>query len=242
MNFIDTHFHLDLWESTTEIVSNIENHEIYTIAVTNTPSVFDYTYRAVLNRKYVKAALGLHPELISERHGELPEFERLFDKTRYIGEVGLDYSNNDVDNHKLQRKIFSKIVELCRLNKGKILTVHSRRAEKDVIEIIGSDFPGRVILHWYSGSLRELNQAVKSGFFFSVNSAMCKSNAGRKIIENIPLDRLLTESDGPFVKDQLIPCSPMSISQIVDALSELKGITSEQMKRQVYLNMHKLLT
>jgi TatD DNase family protein len=243
MNFLDTHFHLDLWPSPEALFQKIEQEKIYTIAVTNTPSVFHFTEKLTKDSKYVRAALGLHPEVVFERHSELELFNQLVENTRYIGEVGLDYAKGDRSNHKLQRQIFQSIIETCANSRNdKILTIHSRRAEKDVIEIIGDRFPGKVILHWYSGNLQELNKALDYGFYFSINNAMIKSKSGKKLIANIPLDRILTESDGPFVlEDNQIPASPMGIKSTVLNLAELLNSQESKIRSQIFLNFRSIL-
>jgi len=243
MNLLDTHFHLDLWSSPVEILNSIEKNRVYTIAVTNTPSVFKFTENITKNSKYTNAALGLHPELVFERHGELPLFHELINKTRYIGEIGLDYSVNDKANHRLQRKVFESIIEGCKnSNEKKVLTIHSRRAEKDVIDTIGSSFPGKAILHWYSGSHQELRRAVGYGFYFSINSAMLRSKSGQRTIYEIPHDRILTESDGPFILDSHgHQVSPLHINNTISQLAKILKEESHIIRRLIYSNFKTLL-
>ena len=144
-----------------EILSSIEKSKIYTIAVTNTPSVFKFSYDLTKNKKYIKAALGLHPELVHQRAVELMLFKKYIKLTRYIGEVGLDFSPRNLSSKNKQIKIFEQIIKICADAGDKILTIHSRRAEKEVINIIGDNFSGKVILHWYSGSIKNLEKALK---------------------------------------------------------------------------------
>lgn len=222
MSLHDTHFHLDLFSDPLEVASEIEKNKIYTIAVTNAPSVFHFTFNLASNSKYIRAALGLHPELAEERQNELNLFLSLIDQTRYIGEVGLDNYDKSPANYSIQKKVFENIIKNCADKKNKILSVHSRRADLDVISTIGEHFPGKVILHWYSGSLRELNIAVKFGFYFSVNYAMSSSNNGKKIINAIPNDRLLLETDGPFVEYNNSPSTPLLTQVIVQNINQIK--------------------
>ena len=198
MKYHDTHFHLDLMANPIDIVRQIEKHEIYTIAVTNSPQVYFYTENITKNSKYIRPALGLHPELVSERYKEIDQFISLLSKTKYIGEVGLDNYNKTPSDYKKQILVFEKIVSSCAAFGDKILTVHSRRAETDLLDIFGNEFPGKVILHWYSGSLKNLERAISLGYYFSINYQMTKSKNGQKIIDRIPINRLLIESDGPF--------------------------------------------
>ena len=110
----------------------------------------------------------------------------------------MDNQNKTTADYSIQKEIFKKILAVCADKKDKILTIHSRKASTDVISMIGNNFPGKVILHWYSGGIKELETALKNGFYFSVNYPMTISESGKRIIERLPNDRILLESDGPF--------------------------------------------
>jgi TatD DNase family protein len=116
------------------------------------------------------------------------------------------------------------------------LTVHSRRAEKEVIDTIGSNYPCKTILHWYSGSIKELERAIDFGFYFSVNMAMLKSENGKKIIQVIPDDKILTETDAPFITEI---DSPLLIHKTVCKLEILKPTASKEL---IYQNFKKLIS
>lgn len=222
MNFIDTHLHLDLFENPEGILNDIENRGIYTLAVTNTPSVFHFTKKITQDKKYIRAALGLHPELAEQRIKELSLFEDFINETRYIGEVGIDNIKKcSISSRDAQLKVFSKVLQLTAEAKNKVITIHSRGSEIEVIERIGQNFPGTIILHWYSGSLQNLEKAIANGFFFSVNKAMCQSQNGQRIIKRIPFNRLLTESDGPFIKVGSKLNSPLLMEETLTAISSI---------------------
>lgn len=232
MQLHDTHFHLDLFKNPRQVIEAIEQAGIYTIAVTNLPELFDHTFNLTKDTKYVRAALGFHPELAAQHKPQISLFKKKIDLTRYIGEIGLDNYNKTPTDYLEQKKIFEKIVELCHEAGKKILTVHSRRSEKDILSLIGSAFTGKVVLHWYSGALKEIERAVEYGFYFSINLAMCQSENGKKIIERIPENRLLIETDGPFVKNgshQSIPTDAKMIANKALILkSNLKYINTDE--------------
>lgn len=219
MALCDTHFHYDLWADPT-ILDQIEQARIYTIAVTNAPSTFFYTKKAEAGRTFLRAALGLHPQLAQERFSELDLFRQLLPQTRYVGEIGLD-KRQSADFGR-QRSVFTQLVDWCGGAGDKIMTIHSRGAEKEVLDIIGTSFPGKVILHWYSGPISVLEKALVQGCFFSVNYAMTQSDNGRRILAAIPKERLLTESDGPFQQIKSQPASPLSLPQTLHAIHKLR--------------------
>lgn len=239
MNYIDTHFHLDLWESPKDIQAQIELNKIYTIAVTNAPSVFKMTYELSSGLKYIRPALGYHPEILNQRPNEIELFLRYIGHTRYIGEVGLDYSS--IIDKGLQRSVFEKIITASAEFENKIITIHSRRAVSDVVDIIGNNYPGCIILHWFSGSVAQLKIAISNGYYFSVNYPMTISKNGVEIIKNIPIERLLTESDGPFTRIDNKPSSPMMIDRILKQLSGIYCQPIDYLRKVVYNNFSKCL-
>jgi TatD DNase family protein len=198
-----------------KVANEVEWRQVYTIAVTNSPSVFFFTEKVTSSKKYIHAALGLHPELAAERHREVERFIELIDRTRYIGEIGLDNSNKSPSDYQTQKKVFEKLISVCADKSDKILTIHSRKAAKDVLDILGDDFPGKVILHWYSDPLKHVEIAVDRGYYFSINYPMLQSKSGIKVIESIPIERILIETDGPFTTVKRKKCSPLDVPMIL---------------------------
>lgn len=238
---VDAHCHFDLFRNPQQVIQEAERNRIHSIAVTNTPSVFDPMRQLTRGLTYVHPALGLHPELAIQRASEMPIFQRKLPDTRYVGEVGLDYKVvvKPAERAK-QRAIFQSILRRCANAGGRILTIHSRRAEADVVAAVSEYQPGPFILHWYSGSLKTLAVALAAGAFFSVNAAMVRSKRGRRLIQEIPLDRVLTESDGPFVLLDGQPAGPSSVGNVVRELARIRGADLEQVRESVLANLKAL--
>jgi TatD DNase family protein len=137
--------------------------------------------------------------------------------------------------------VFERILHWCSDAGDKILTVHSRRSSADVIAAIGADFRGVVILHWFSGPLRELHAAIGNGYYFSVNPAMTRSEQGLRLIRDIPKDRLLTESDGPFVSVERAQATPSATEAVCAAVAEIWDCSGEDVKDTVRQNFNRVL-
>ena len=240
MHFIDTHCHLDLYPDYAVLIDKIEKEQIYTIGVTNTPSVFRQSAKLAAGKNYIRTALGLHPQLVAERYRELDLMISLLGETKYIGEIGLDFTEGNKEFQLLQEKVFDTILKSCAEYGDKILTVHSRRATARVIDMIGNSYNGTVIMHWFSGSKKELERAVSYGFYFSINPSMISGAKGRELIKSIPPDKILTESDGPFVKVDENPASPLDTQKTVIKLAELFKFDSVQMKSKIYQNFRNI--
>lgn len=239
---VDAHCHFDLFPKPREVLQEAEQNQIFSIAVTNTPSVFKPMVHLAKGLKFIRPALGLHPELAIQRVAELPLFGRLVRETKYVGEVGLDYKVVVRSAERVkQRAIFATILRHCAEEGGRVLTIHSRRAEADVVAAVKEHRPGPFILHWYSGSLKNLWSAVDIGAFFSINLAMTRSERGRRLVSEIPRDRVLTESDGPFVSLGEERASPSSVRQVVGALGQLWGVSAREAQDSVLRNLQSVL-
>lgn len=238
---IDTHCHLDLYDRPELIVQECEIQNIITIGVTNLPSHFQMGLPHVKHFKYVRLALGMHPLYANMHVKEFSLFLKNIDRTSYIGEIGLDFSRKGIDTREIQINTFTEILKNVQ-GKKKILTIHSRRAEKEVLELLIKYKISNAIFHWYTGSQSLINSIVESGYYFSLNPSMITSENGRKIISKIPLERILTESDGPFIKINKEIIKPENVILVIDYLSKERNLTSKEVENIVYNNYKLLLS
>lgn len=239
--FVDAHCHIDLYPRPEEIIAAAEKAEIHTIAVTNAPFVFQNTQLLSTRTQYLHPALGMHPELVHSHGNQMEQMISLLDQTRFIGEVGLDFVTPDRAVRQRQSEIFHRILEECSRFRDKIFTVHSRRAARDVIAAVGPNYPGTVILHWFSGSLSEVRKAISYGLWFSINIAMTQSKNGQAIIAELPRDRVLTETDGPFVKLQGISQRPTDVADLLSRLAEIWDVEEAEAKLLVSDNFQAIM-
>ena len=167
------------------------------IGMTNLPSHFQMGQPHLKGYKHIRLALGMHPLLATERKIEVPLFKRLVDQTSYIGEIGLDFSKEGYATKDDQIEVLHELLSAIR-GKKKIVSVHSRKAEKELLALLCEYEIENVVFHWYSGPVDLIPDILAQGYYFSVNEAMCLSKNGRAIIEKIPRERLLTETDAPY--------------------------------------------
>ena len=114
-------------------------------------------------------------------------------------EIGLDGGPEYQRYWNDQAMVFDHVLTGCRDAGGRVMSIHSRRASKAVIDRLeGCPEAGTPVLHWFSGSLRDLDRAVDLGSWFSVGPAMLRTEKGRALAARMPRERMLTESDGPF--------------------------------------------
>lgn len=194
---IDTHCHFDMMPNPEAFVSEKEQKGDIVIGMTNLPSHFRMGQPHVENYRHIRLALGFHPLLAAESRSEIIQFKRLVDQTSYIGEIGLDFSREGIATKKEQISVLGEILSALK-GKNKILSVHSRNAEKELLDMLCEYEIKNVIFHWYSGSVDLIPAILAKGYYFSVNEAMCRSKNGQSIIVRIPKDRILTETDAPY--------------------------------------------
>lgn len=241
VHLVDIHCHIDMYSDPASVAEEAETNWIYTVAVTNLPSAFSKVESLLSGMRHVRPALGLHPQNAYRYHYEMEQMWRLLDRTSYIGEIGLDYSTPDSANRQIQRYVFGQILNRCSSAGNKILSIHSRCASADVISAIGPGFPGKVILHWFAGSKRELEQAISYGYHFSINPAMARSKRGASLVAAVPPDRLLTESDGPYVKVNRRQARPHDVDSVICAIAGLLKVDGEEMTKIICKNFRALI-
>ena len=231
---MDAHMHFDLYKDREDVLDYIEKSKSYTIAVTNLPELYEKYSMLYGKYKYVKIALGFHPELVCQYKNQLNLFAKLSRDVRYIGEIGLDYTNVTDNEKNIQLEIFRKIIEICNSD-NKILSVHSRKASTEIVNELEL-YNGKVIMHWFTGKKSDLDKAVKKGYYFSINSQMIKSKSGQDIISRIPVDRILLESDAPFTKGMEERYKLDFIDEIYQYLVVLYNQDIENVKKRIKAN------
>lgn len=237
---IDTHCHIDMYKNPHSICEESEKLGIITIGMTLLPSHFELGYKHILRYKKVRLALGLHP-LKSELHAdEFDNFVYFLDHTSYIGEIGLDFSREGTGTKDIQIDSFKKILYVLK-DKKKIISLHSRRAEKDVLRLLVEYNIRNAIFHWYTGPVNLIKEIVDNGFYFSINPAMVRSAKGKKIIGQIPKHRMLTESDGPYVQIANSPIKPKDIVLVHEYLAVLWEMPVESVSQLINSNFSLLV-
>lgn len=194
---IDTHCHFDMMPNPEAYISHKEKAGDIVIGMTNLPSHFRMGRPHLAGYKHIRLALGLHPLFAAENKRELTLFKQLAGQTSYIGEIGLDFSREGIATKDDQISVLQELLAVFRGEK-KIVSVHSRKAEIELLDMLCENEINNVIFHWYSGSVELVPKILAQGYYFSVNEAMCLSKNGRAIIENIPRERILTETDAPY--------------------------------------------
>ena len=237
--FVDTHCHIDRYRDPMNVLAAASAANVVTVAVTELPSSFQRLALRLGKKAGVRVALGFHPmKAGAVTPLELALFTRSLDRVEYVGEVGLDGSQDGRATLRAQVKLFEQLLSQPRI-RTKILTVHSRGAEQETIRRLAqAGVTG--ILHWYSGALKHIDAAVDAGLWFSVNSAMLRSERGQRVVNALPRERIVTETDGPYTKIGGRPAEPKDIPAVVLGLARTWGEQPDQARARIFDNMARI--
>jgi TatD DNase family protein len=238
---IDVHCHIDQYPNPLQIATECERLGIITIGMTNIPSHFELGYNHLLSFKKVRLALGMHPLYADQHEKEFAKFKSNLNKTSYIGEIGLDFSREGIATKEKQVVSFDRILSELK-GKKKLLSIHSRKAEKEVLQSLIRFEIENAIFHWYSGPVGLIEAIAKKGYYFSINPAMIKSKNGQEIINRIPKEKVLTESDGPFIERNDQAIKPKNIREVHTYLSILWNMPEEDIEELIFKNFNILIS
>lgn len=159
---------------------------------------------------------------------------QLLPEAKYIGEVGLDFQTTSGMNKQMAfiRELFNR----CNNYDSKILSLHSRDAIDELLDILPEKRTFIPILHWFTGNINQLKKAVDLGCYFSVNLSMIGSSNFRQFMQNVPCDRLLTETDAPFAHKA--ETYEKTLRMINNKFMEMYGVPVDRL----FLNFKTLLT
>ena len=240
---IDFHCHLDLYPNVLSFIKEVEKRNKFTLVVTTSPRAWLATSKVFASINNIECAIGMHPEIVINKYVEKNILLENISRARFVGEIGIDGSGCNIESLPIQISLFKDIVRAAESCGGRILSIHSRKAELQVLDILEQEcFKSTPILHWFTGNKSLLIRAVNNQCFFSVGPAMTRTIKGKKIISEIPIENILPESDGPFALIRNKPVMPWEAINIITDLSEVYGIPKDQIFKQLVKNAQRFTT
>lgn len=184
---------------------------------------------------YIYAAVGVHPESVdeipSDYREKLTELVKSSEKVRAIGEIGLDYHYENYDRDK-QILFFRQQLELARELSLPVI-VHSRNASEDTLDILKEYRPAGVV-HCFSGSAEVAREVIKLGMYIGFTGVLTFKNAKKALraLEAVPLDRLLLETDCPYMAPEPLRgrrCDSSMICYTAEKAAQIKGVSTQEL-------------
>ncbi|XP_078000116.1 deoxyribonuclease TATDN3-like [Glandiceps talaboti] len=258
--FIDAHCHIAASEfdgDLDEVIQRAKENKVTGI-VAVAEFIPDFEKIITLSEKYpgfIFPSLGLHPvqgewseegrsgAKLCQLDEALPIIEKYADRLVAIGEIGLDFTPwyvKPADAKAEQREVFKRQIELAkRLNLP--VNVHSRSAGRPVINFLKENGADKVLLHAFDGKVSVAKQGVQLGYYFSVPPSIVRSEQKKKLVEAIPLDNLLLETDSPALgPEKQERNEPMNITISCDEVAKIKGVSMETVMQKTTENAIKL--
>lgn len=245
MKYIDVHCHLDFFKDKEikEIIEKCEKKKIKIIA----NGVNSDSNRKILEiyKKYpkIKIALGLYPIdalKLSEKeiNSEIEFIKKNKNNIIGIGEVGIDLKENQ--NFEKQKTIFIKLIRLSKkINKP--LIVHSRKAEKQVIEILEKENAKKVIMHCFCGKKKLSSRIIENNWFFSIPTNIKNSQQFQELVKITPMNNLLCETDSPFLHpNKKFPNTSENVIECYKKISEIKNMSLKVVEEKIKNNYKRI--
>lgn len=245
---IDAHAHIDRYDlvgdnALDSTLAEITQHEIFTIS--NSMDLASYQRNLEISKScdWVLPVFGVHPWNAPQVVDRLGDLSDAIEQSPMIGEIGLDYHFvEDSSAYPSQRKVLEFFLSAAN-KQNKIVILHTKGAEKDILGYLDQYQLSRVIVHWYSGPLDIFRELLARRVYFTVGIEVLYSEHIQKIAREIPSERLLTETDNPGGPHSITgkPGRPALIQDIVRGIAEVRETLVQSVINTVQANLLSLI-
>ncbi|MFH1359528.1 MAG: TatD family hydrolase [Candidatus Omnitrophota bacterium] len=240
MQLIDTHAHLDQIENIEEALRQADQAGVETVlavGVDQASNQKNLTLKTQLQRPKIYCALGIHPEFahLDEAEKGIEFIKKNISQATAIGEIGLDYwykwVRKEEDVKERLRYIYRAQLEIAK-EKNLPVTIHSRGAWQDCLDIAKDVGIKKAVFHWYSGPVDILDAILKCGYFISATPSLAYSPQAQEAIKHAPIEQTLIETDSPvYYKDNEgsgFQATPKDVFQTLKLYCGLKNLSEEK--------------
>ncbi|MEK6823494.1 MAG: TatD family hydrolase [Nanoarchaeota archaeon] len=252
--FIDIHSHLDLCKNIPGIIENARKLNVKIL----THGVNSKSNRKILELKErfpeINLALGIYPtDALNSGEGsaesslgekaidsEIEFIKKNKEKVFAIGEVGIDLKENSEQTLETQKENLKKFVNLARELNVPII-IHSRKAEKECVNLLEKLNYNKIIMHCFSGNMKLVERIINNQWHLSIPANVKHSEHFQKIIEKTPLKQLFCETDSPFLHpDKLRDNEPANVIESYKKIAEIKKMSLAEVEKIIEENYGKL--
>ena len=254
LRLFDAHCHLDLMASPNAVAHKTAAMGLGLFDCGVDPRDFATANKRTSTSPNIVAGVGLHPWWIADGRCGAAEVDLLCElasQERFIGEIGLDFSSRFAGTEGIQTQAFERLCQALSQHPlaGRVLSIHAVRAAGATLDILESsdllkDDPNSptIIFHWFSGTSDELVRAHHAGSFFSINERMLATKRGREYARQIPLNRLLLETDAPAEQNKETTARQLvdSLARTSEVVAAIKKCDTQSIKSAVLGNTHSI--
>jgi TatD DNase family protein len=245
---IDAHAHIDRYEMVGEralstALAEIDARKIFTISNSMDLPSYERNKHIAEECDYILPIFGVHPWNAGQYADRLRDLDDAIEKSPMIGEIGLDFHFvDDETEYPHQIKVLEYFFDASK-KQNKIVNLHTKGAEKSILEqLMYFELP-RVIVHWYSGPFDIFKKLADMGIYFTIGIETLYSEHIQAIARSVPSEQMLTETDNPGGPKTFIggPGTPRLIEDVVDKLAELRNAKREEIISTVQSNLLHLI-
>ncbi len=243
MDLIDVHCHLTLVKGKERTIKEIENK--MKLVVTSGIDINDgrKSLEIASRSEKIEVTLGFSPVNVKARSWD--EFERFVienkDSILGIGEVGLDYYWEKIPTKReLQKEFFAKSIGLAEELRMP-LVIHTRDAFDDTVKILERNTPKQFFIHSFKYKWARAKQIIDLGGFVSLSTAIVRFKKDyTKLIKNVPLEYILTETDAPYLSPDKKANVPWNVEKSIYTIAGIKELDVEEVSNQICKNVEKV--
>ena len=237
---VDTHAHLEEIGDLKQAI--VEARSANIIAIIAVGSDYESNQKvlalAQVYKDFVYPALGLHPWNLkgADIERNLEFIEAHINEAVGIGEIGLDYDKRvrARAEKELQTRMLRQMLRIGKIYKKPVI-IHSRYAWRDSLSLVDEAQLEKVVFHWYTGTSSVLRDIISQGYFISATPAVEYHEEHRRAVKEVPLERLLLETDSPVVyrrgTEFEYESRPADVLKVLKGVSALRGIDEAQIAK-----------
>ncbi|ADB87981.1 TatD family hydrolase [Saccharolobus islandicus] len=240
---VDSHAHIDVGDFDADrdfIVNECE------ILIVNAGVDLQSNLKTLkLARKYnnIIPAIGFHPEFVKDKINEVDKCVELTRYANIISEVGLDYFW--IKENELKRKqieILERFLQIAEIEEKPVI-IHIRGGMKDFLEMITSFRKVKFIIHSFEGSIKIADKVIELGGLISIPPIIVRDKDRQRVVKEIPLDFILTETDSPFMgPEKMSRNKPCNVKFAIKQISQLKRVEEDEVEEKIYKNFLALVS
>ncbi len=231
---IDTHAHLDEIEGLDGVLAQARAAGVVAVIALGSDRASNEKVLEIAARysDLVYPALGLHPFSlkVAEIDAELDYLRTNITRAVAVGEVGLDYHKRALENNgkDFQRSVLREVLKIARMH-GKPALIHARYAWRDALSLVQAAGLEKAVFHWFAGPSSVLRDIIAAGYYISVIPGAAYIEEHRRAIKEVPLERLLLETDSPVIYGRGTPdefqATPADVLRSLKAAAESRNIS-----------------
>lgn len=245
MLYIDAHAHLDQYEDAQQgqVLAELEAQRVLTLSVAMDPPSYARACALARRSRWIVPCFGVHPWRAPDYAADLDALQPLIDASPLLGEIGLDFHwVEDRGAFAAQRAVLEHFLEQARAQ-HKIVNLHTKGAEAEILELLVRRRVERAIVHWYSGPLDVAEALAARGALFTIGVELGSSALIQELARRLPLELLLTESDNPGGLAWLTGevGMPAHVPGVLAELARLRGVPAEELGAALAQNFLRLI-